>query len=195
MSKFTNLRRPAMLVAVACMLASVCLLPSQDVAPPVVTVPAESSNSSTVPVAAPDDPDATESQVPTVTNEAPPTQRNVLLAVSGLRQQACPVLAAVFLNADGFPRVESASSTVRYEPKEAADHVEFELQLPVQGTAAIAVFQDLDSNGVLTKNALGLPIEPYGFSRNARATFGPPAFSAAELELENTPEKLEIQIR
>jgi uncharacterized protein (DUF2141 family) len=119
----------------------------------------------------------------------------VLLAVSGLKQQSCPVLAAVFLNADGFPKVESASSTVRHESDNITDHVELTLQLPKHGTAAIAVFQDLDANGVLTKNALGLPVEPYGFSKNARATFGPPAFTAAAIDLANAPEKLEVQVR
>ncbi|MEZ5715546.1 MAG: DUF2141 domain-containing protein [Paracoccaceae bacterium] len=36
------------------------------------------------------------------------------------------------------------------------------------GTYGIAVFQDLNGNGKLDTNLLGLPREPYGFSRNPR---------------------------
>ena len=177
MSKFTKLRQPAIFISVACCLAAALHFPTRQ--------PEELSGKSVPPPPPP----------PPVAKAPSPTTQNVLLAVSGLKQQACPVLAAVFLNADGFPKVESASSTVRHESDNITDHVELTLQLPKHGTAAIAVFQDLDANGVLTKNALGLPVEPYGFSKNARATFGPPAFTAAAIDLANAPEKLEVQVR
>jgi uncharacterized protein (DUF2141 family) len=163
MAKIKNMRRPAILVAVICVLASTYLFPVAGVAPPVEKMPA--------------------------------SQQKVELAVSGLSRQACPVLAAVFTNADGFPKVEFASSTTRHDSDGQATELQLELLLPKQGRAAIAVFQDLDANGVLTKNALGLPVEPYGFSRNARGTFGPPKFNAAALELSNLTEKLEVKVR
>jgi uncharacterized protein (DUF2141 family) len=47
------------------------------------------------------------------------------------------------------------------------------------GTYAISVFHDVNHNGELDKNFLGVPIEPIGFSNNVRATFGPPKFSRA----------------
>lgn len=46
------------------------------------------------------------------------------------------------------------------------------------GRYGVAVFQDLDGNGALGKTALGIPVEPYGFSRNAPAVGGPPGFDA-----------------
>ena len=58
-------------------------------------------------------------------------------------------------------------------------------------TYAIAVFHDINDNGILDKNALGIPLEPYGFSRNARARFSAPPFEDAKIELKNN---LEIQI-
>ena len=58
-------------------------------------------------------------------------------------------------------------------------------------TYAVAVFHDINDNGILDKNALGIPLEPYGFSRNARARFSAPAFEDAKIELKNN---LEIQI-
>lgn len=44
---------------------------------------------------------------------------------------------------------------------------------------AVAVFHDVNRNGVLDKNLLGIPTEPYGFSKNARNRFSAPSFSQA----------------
>lgn len=127
--------------------------------------------------------------------EAADDQQKVLLAVVGLKEQACPVLTAVFFDADGFPQVQSADLTKRLESSDGAESVELELWLPREGKAAIAVFQDLDGNGQLTKTALGLPAEPYGFSCDARGTFGPPSFSKAAVELSGVSDRLQVQVR
>ena len=58
-------------------------------------------------------------------------------------------------------------------------------------TYAVAVFHDINDNGILDKNVLRIPLEPYGFSRNARARFSAPPFEDAKIELKNN---LEIQI-
>lgn len=50
------------------------------------------------------------------------------------------------------------------------------LQLP-KGRYAISAFHDLNSNNKLDKNMVGLPTEKYGFSNNARGTFGPPSLN------------------
>jgi uncharacterized protein (DUF2141 family) len=50
------------------------------------------------------------------------------------------------------------------------------VELP-KGKYAVSAFHDLNSNNKLDKNLVGLPTEKYGFSNNARGTFGPPALS------------------
>jgi uncharacterized protein (DUF2141 family) len=47
----------------------------------------------------------------------------------------------------------------------------------------VAAFHDADGNGELTLWPIGLPKEAYGFSRDARGRFGPPAFDAAAFDL------------
>ncbi len=115
------------------------------------------------------------------------------LRVAGLGSEPAAVMVAVFLRPDGFPDVTAADSTA--EKIGGSGLVEVELKVPLSGMAAVAVFQDLDGNGVLTKNVVGLPMEPYGFSRNARATFGPPAFEAAAFDLATVTEPLQITVR
>ena len=54
------------------------------------------------------------------------------------------------------------------------------------GTYAVAVFHDENGNGVLDKNILGIPLEKYGFSRDASGTIGPPTFAAAAFTVDMT---------
>lgn len=50
------------------------------------------------------------------------------------------------------------------------------INLP-KGQYAIASFYDENGNKELDRNFAGLPQEKYGFSNNARGTFGPPPLS------------------
>ncbi len=52
-----------------------------------------------------------------------------------------------------------------------------------EGRFGITAFHDENGNGKLDANALGLPTELYGFSRDARGVFGPPKFESAVIEL------------
>jgi uncharacterized protein (DUF2141 family) len=51
------------------------------------------------------------------------------------------------------------------------------------GKYAIACFHDANADGKLNTNMMKLPVEDYGFSNNARGTFGPPAIEAQLVEL------------
>jgi uncharacterized protein (DUF2141 family) len=47
------------------------------------------------------------------------------------------------------------------------------------GMYAVSAFHDENANGTLDKNLLGLPIEKYGFSRDAAGRMSTPSFEAA----------------
>lgn len=51
------------------------------------------------------------------------------------------------------------------------------------GTYAIKVFHDVNDNGKLDTNWLGIPTEPYGFSNDAMGMFGPPSFEQASFKV------------
>lgn len=55
------------------------------------------------------------------------------------------------------------------------------------GTYGVAVFHDENENLRLDRNFAGMPAEGYGFSNNARGTFGPPSFKATAVQI-NQPE-------
>ena len=56
--------------------------------------------------------------------------------------------------------------------------VTVELLLPA-GEYALSIFQDVNDNGKLESNFIGLPKEPAGLSNNLRPKFGPPKYKNA----------------
>ena len=52
------------------------------------------------------------------------------------------------------------------------------------GAYALSVFHDENGNGKLDTNVAGIPLERYGFSRDARGRMGPPSFADAVFDLQ-----------
>jgi len=52
-----------------------------------------------------------------------------------------------------------------------------------EGELAISVFHDLNGNGRLDSNAMGIPMEPFAFSNEAKAMFSAPKFEAARFSV------------
>ena len=51
------------------------------------------------------------------------------------------------------------------------------------GVYAIQTFQDVNSNGQMDTSWIGLPLEPFGFSRNATPFLSKPSFDAVRFNL------------
>ena len=73
------------------------------------------------------------------------------------------------------------------------DIVFAEIQLP-QGEYAITVYYDVNDNGVLDTNFIGIPKEPIASSNNAPARFGPPKYKDAVFTLAAEPVTQRIDI-
>lgn len=120
-------------------------------------------------------------------------KRSLACRIAGLKAQPCNVYVAVFESGEGFPKSEYSAMTTIVPATD--DHVELSLSFRENYPAAIAVFQDLDGNGRLSRNAIGLPTEPYGFSNNARSLMGPPSFEQAVIPVSDAEKTLEIRVR
>jgi uncharacterized protein (DUF2141 family) len=57
-------------------------------------------------------------------------------------------------------------------------------QLTLNKKYAVAVYHDVNDNKKLDKNFWGIPKEGYGFTNNARGTFGSPSFDDAAILLD-----------
>lgn len=134
-----------------------------------------------------------ESNSPDVPLPSGESMQSVLVHVSGLMPQSSNLYVAVFDSEEGFPKPEYSRTTMTI-PVDAKS-VEFSVSLPDSSPTGIAIFQDLNGDGKLTKNGFGLPIEPYGFSNNARSTFGPPTFGQAAFNVTEKTSPIEITVR
>ena len=62
------------------------------------------------------------------------------------------------------------------------------------GTYAISCFHDLNNNGKLDTNFMGIPNEPYGFSNNARPKFRAPKWAEAKVEVKPGGRPISIRL-
>ncbi len=117
----------------------------------------------------------------------------VEVTMTGFKSDEGTALVAFFLDDSGWPDPDdSIFATVSVPISEGRAVAEFDA-VPA-GPFAVSVFHDKDGDRELDSGALGIPTEDYGFSADARNTFGPPSFTEAQLELAAGESKL-ITIR
>ena len=71
--------------------------------------------------------------------------------------------------------------------------MKFQIDLP-RGTYAITVYQDLDNNGKLNSNWLGMPKEPVGNSTNFMPDGGAPTFQDCSVYILNNDATIKINL-
>jgi uncharacterized protein (DUF2141 family) len=88
----------------------------------------------------------------------------------------------------------SGEPSAALETAASGSSVTLRLEAPAAGRYGLAAYQDINGDGQLNRNAVGIPSEPYAFSNDAPIQFGPPAFAAAALEL-SAPTQAVITLR
>ncbi len=63
-----------------------------------------------------------------------------------------------------------------------------------QGTYAISCYQDLNNNGKLDKNLLGIPSEPYGFSNNVRSKFRAASWQESRFYIKDQQNNISLRL-
>ena len=110
--------------------------------------------------------------------------------VRNLKTDQGQIRIAVFNRAEGFPRAMFQGQIVPAQPGYVT--VIFK-DLP-PGAYAVSAYHDVNGNEKLDSNMLGIPSEPYGFSRNARGTMGPPKFSDSRIDVGTQPLAIELEL-
>ncbi|MCB1702586.1 MAG: DUF2141 domain-containing protein [Pseudomonadales bacterium] len=118
----------------------------------------------------------------------------VKLELSGLSDASGNIYISVYNSEDSW----LGADTLVTEKVAIADALEGELvlaELPLPpGEYAISIFYDLNNNGELDTNFIGIPKEPVALSNNARPSFGPPKYKDAKFTLGNEPVVQRISI-
>ncbi len=107
------------------------------------------------------------------------------VTIEGARNRQGAVRAALFRDAEHWLKPDGAArADIAALDSVTGDSVIFVYADLSAGRYALSVFQDANGDGKLDTNPAGLPIEPYGFSRDARGRFGPPAFDDAAIDVQ-----------
>jgi len=101
---------------------------------------------------------------------------------------------ALFESQDGFPieYLRFATNIIVLKIRDTQARCDF-VDIPA-GTYALVVIHDENMNGELDADWLGIPIEGYGFSNDAKAMLGPPTFSEAAFSYQGQDMALSISL-
>ena len=96
------------------------------------------------------------------------------LEVTNIRDTRGMIRVGLFQQEEGFPDQEKVYWGKGFSPQKGKVTIEIP-ELPF-GNYALAIYHDLNNNGRLDKNVLGIPTEPYGFSGAVKAKWSSPRF-------------------
>ena len=115
---------------------------------------------------------------------------DVIVHVAGLESTKGDVIVALFDEAGWTSKERITAARVAA----SATDLTLKLTAPAAGKYGIKAFHDLDSNGEMNKT-FGIPTEPFAFSNDAKASGGPPDFSAAAFDVTAEGAEQTIQLR
>lgn len=117
-------------------------------------------------------------------------QHKVEITVNGIEKVKGTILVAVYDSEGSFMKkhVFSAKQKVMDSP------VIIVVDGVKTGDYAISMFHDENDNEKLDTNFIGIPNEPYGFSNDAKGSFGPPSFEKAKVKVDGD-KKLVINLK
>ncbi len=118
--------------------------------------------------------------------------RSITLRILGAGSDEGVIKIAMYREANGFNDPARALDVDNW--KISGGICEGRLVVPSAiDRLAIAAYHDVNGNGTLDRNPLGIPSERYGFSGGARGLTGPPSFDEAVVALGDAP--IDISIR
>jgi uncharacterized protein (DUF2141 family) len=117
---------------------------------------------------------------------------NLSIGLTGISETKGSLYVAVYNRAEDFMITEKAYA-LKVIPVKKNGRVDFTLTDLPAGAYAVSAYQDLNGNGKLDKNIVGIPTEPYGFSNNARPKFRAPQWDEARFEV-GADAKIELKL-
>lgn len=115
----------------------------------------------------------------------------VIVEITGIENKGGIMMVGLFKETDKFLEIPSFSNETIIQD-ESIISVKLE-NIPFD-TYAISIYHDLNENGELDSNFIGIPKEPIGFSNNYFPKFGPPKFKKAAFDLKQNELKLNVNL-
>ncbi|MCG8652655.1 MAG: DUF2141 domain-containing protein [Pirellulales bacterium] len=121
-------------------------------------------------------------------------QPAVVVEVSGAISDVGVMMVAIYESEETFNRPSNALLRESLDIKDGVSR----WIIPVSDLPekfAIAAYHDENIDGNLNRNRVGIPIERYGYSRNARGLTGPPRYLETVISRPAAGKKIEVFVR
>ncbi|MDR2683441.1 MAG: DUF2141 domain-containing protein [Dysgonamonadaceae bacterium] len=114
-------------------------------------------------------------------------QHRLTIVVEGIEEASGRLMVALY-DKENFMKKPVNGQIVQVK----SDTVTVVLENIPAGEYAVSLYHDENGNGKLDTGLFGIPVEKYGFSNDAKGTYGPPAFEDCRITVEGD---LEIVVR
>lgn len=116
---------------------------------------------------------------------------NLTVKVTNIEDVKGEILIALYNKEEGYlDEKSSVGKAVVSVKKSVAVYTFKNLK---KGKYSVALMQDLDGDRKMDKNFMGIPQEPYGFSKNPKITFSAPSFEDCAVKLDEN-KSIEIKL-
>ncbi len=119
---------------------------------------------------------------------------NLTVNIAGLKSQKGKICFSLFDSNKGFPGDKKKALEAKCV-KIKDTSVPFNLGSVKAGSYAVAMFHDVNDDGTLNRNVLGIPTEGFGFSGNPRVITGPPKFNESAVIVAGRNTNIDIQFQ
>ncbi len=112
--------------------------------------------------------------------------------ITGINSIKGDIYVYLYTSEEGFP-IEISKASEFKKIKLTKNNMTVYFKNLKSGTYAVSVYQDIDTNGKINQNFLGIPKEPVGVSNNAEGFMGPPKYEDAKFNLDSN-KTIEIKL-
>lgn len=123
----------------------------------------------------------------------PPTGAVLKVRVENIEKAQGRIHVGIYRPSDNFPKKKTAFAG-KETPVTGKGSMDIEVEGLAPGRYALAVFHDLNGNGKLDTNLLGIPTEPYAFSNGATAKWSSPGFEEAAFDLPQSGKTITVSL-
>ena len=105
---------------------------------------------------------------------------DVNVEIRGVETHEGSIVVRLYDSKKSWLKEPAHETSLALDAADTSDVVVVPMSVPA-GEYAVHVYHDLDANGKMKSNFIGIPKEPTGVSRDAKGKMGPPKFKDAVL--------------
>ena len=120
------------------------------------------------------------------------TQGNLIIELDNIKKAQGIIWIGIYDSADNYMIKDRAI----VEGFDVTQTGSLQMSIPKlsYGTYAIAIFHDINGNGELDRNVIGIPSEPYAFSKKPKSKWRLPKFHEVKFDFTQSDQKLKAKL-